>query len=74
MGSGDAVWRVVMRHELEPNDAVYVYARDVQHAIIHGQEVYDKLYPGNKRGAIYAELAQHDDSERSGGDGLLLLR
>ena len=67
--ASDAVWRVVMRHEPEPNDEIYVYARDALHALTHGQEVYDKLYPGNKRGAIYAELARLDDSERSDGDG-----
>lgn len=64
--SGEAVWRVVMHHEPEPNDDIYVYARDAQHAIIHGQEVYDTLYPGNKRGAIYAELARHERDEEVG--------
>lgn len=62
MGS-DYVWRVVMYHESEPNDEVYVYATDATHALTHGQEVYDTLHPGSKRGAIYAELARHEEQE-----------
>lgn len=66
---GDAVWRVVMHHEPEPNDEVYVYATDAHHALTHGQEVYDALHPGNKLGAIYAELARHETSEGSNTHG-----